>query len=371
MSRKLRLGLVTSALSRNGAGVFEAVVVQARAMRATGEFEPVIFGLADENSAEDASRFEGMQVSSFAVAGPRAVGFAPGLLKTMQDADLDILHLHGIWMYPSAAAERWSASTRRPVVISPHGMLDPWILSRGRWKKAIARIGYERRSWKRAALFHALTETEAADIRKAEPKARVALIANGVTPPAIASSGPRTSFAFLSRIHPKKNVNALVEAWASLGDLPSTMGYTLDIAGFGEDAHVASLKSAIAAAASPTIRFVGPVFGADKAALLRDARFMVLPSLSEGLPMAILEAWAAGAPTIMSEDCNLPVGFAAGVAIRTGHSPQEIAEGLRRAMAIGDPEWSVMSDGARRLAVDQFSAEAIAAAWVSTYKSLI
>ncbi len=76
--------------------------------------------------------------------GPPVFGFAPGLLDAIKAADLDVLHLHGIWMYPSRVAERWAAATGKPVVISPHGMLDPWILSRGRWKKAIARALYEK-----------------------------------------------------------------------------------------------------------------------------------------------------------------------------------------------------------------------------------
>ena len=52
------------------------------------------------------------------------------------------------------------------------------------------------------------------------------------------------------------------------------------------------------------VTFVGPKFGAEKAELLGKARFTVLPSLSEGLPMAVLDGWAAGVPALISEECN-------------------------------------------------------------------
>ena len=370
MARKMRLGLISSWVSRSGSGVFEAVVRQAHAMRATGEVDPFVFGLEDAHSAADSVRLEGIPLTTRAIQGPRFFGFAPGLVEAMQAADLDVLHLHGVWMYPSRAAERWSRATGKPVVISPHGMLDPWILSRGRWKKALARSLYERQSWKRAALFHALTETEAADIRKAAPDAAIKVIANGVNPPAGDAASPRRSFVFLSRIHPKKNVVALVKAWASLSDIIRARGFDLKIAGFGDAEHVAELEAAIAAAADPTIRFVGSVFGAEKDQLLLGARFLALPSLSEGLPMAIIEAWAAAAPTVMSAECNLPIGFERNAAIRCGHDPESIAAALRTAILLDDDAWSAMSGNARRLAEERYSPGAITADWLETYRRL-
>jgi poly(glycerol-phosphate) alpha-glucosyltransferase len=41
-------------------------------------------------------------------------------------------------MYPSRAGLQWARRTGKPYLISPHGMLDPWITGRGRAKKALA-----------------------------------------------------------------------------------------------------------------------------------------------------------------------------------------------------------------------------------------
>lgn len=372
VTKRLRLGLLTSFVSRRGGGVYTAVVNHALAMQATGEVEPVLFGLEDGGYEETVQSLAGIKVVTRPVSGPRFFGYAPSLVQAMHDERLDMLHLHGIWMYPSMAAARWAAQTGRPYIISPHGMLDPWILARGRWKKALAKLVYERRSWTSARLMHALTEAERVDIAQAAPKAPARVIGNCVPIPDghVRQGAPRKSFVYLGRIHPKKNVGALVAAWASLRDAVAANGYTLKIAGWGDQEHVDALKAEIAAVGDPSIAFLGPVFGEAKNDLLFGARFLVLASLSEGLPMTIIEAWAASTPTIISEQCNLPIGFEQGAAIRTGHSPQDVAAALRDAFAMDEANWRTMSDNARRIVDRHYSPESIASQWLAVYREL-
>ena len=87
---------------------------------------------------------------------------------------------------------------------------------------------------------------------------------------------------------------------------------------------------------------------------------MVLPSLSEGLPMAILEAWAAGTPTLMTAACHLPQGFAAGAALDCGIEP----------LAIDDSDWARMAEAALDLARGPFSADHVSRRWVEAYRAL-
>ncbi|MEI9915000.1 MAG: glycosyltransferase [Methylovirgula sp.] len=230
------------------------------------------------------------------------------------------------------------------MMISPHGMLDPWITARGRWKKTLARLGYERRSWRDARLFHALTDSEAADIARETSAARHPTIA--VVPNYVATDTslitPRSNLVlYIGRIHPKKNLEPLVDGW--LAAEAAAAGYRLAIAGWGDPAHVAALQVKLAASADPSISFLGPVYGEQKHNLLHEARFVILPSLSEGLPMAILEAWAAATPALMSASCNLPEGFSAGAAFDTGITADCIAVALRQALALPEPDWQRMS----------------------------
>ncbi|MFM5893884.1 MAG: glycosyltransferase [Novosphingobium sp.] len=366
MTRSLtgkRIGLLTASASRLGGGVFEAVVAQAGIIDACGG-EPVVFALDDAHTAEDRARFGAAQVKTFAVRGPRQIGYAPELLRGMLAEQLDCLHLHGIWMYPSRAGAQWARATGRGYVVSPHGMLDPWITARGRWKKALARTGYERASWQVASFMHALTQREASDIADESGRQDSMVIANAAPPVSKPDPAPRAPHViYIGRIHSKKNLLALVAAWNE-ANLPP--GSCLTIAGWGDPADVAALQAAVATT-SGAVQFIGPIFGLAKAAMLVEARYMALPSLSEGLPMAVLEGWAAGTPTIMTSECNLPDGFAAGAAIECGDSTAEIANALELALNRSEADWLTMSRNALALAAGPFSSETIAARWGEAY----
>ena len=62
--------------------------------------------------------------------------------------------------------------------------------------------------------------------------------------------------------------------------------------------------------------------------MYRKADAFILPSRSEGLPMAVLEAWSHGLPVLMTKECNLPEGFSAAAALPL---PLE-AEGMARTL---------------------------------------
>ncbi|MBC2664453.1 glycosyltransferase [Novosphingobium flavum] len=359
----LRIGLVTASASRLGGGVFEAVAAQAAMIRSLGG-EVVVAALRDEHSEADRARLGTAGTITCDVKGPRQVGFAPQLLPALLGADLDCLHLHGIWMYPSAAASAWARHTRRPYFVSPHGMLDPWITARGKWKKAIARLVYERTSWHRASALHALTAREGADIARESGRTDSLVVPNaGPAAAAATSAYPAPVVVYIGRIHAKKNLVALVEGWMA-STRPA--GARLLIAGWGDDAAVAELRAATTRG-DGTAEFLGPVFGAAKEDLLARARFVILPSHSEGLPMAMLEAWARGIPTLMTGECNLPEGFAQGAAMDCGYDPATIATSLSSALALDGPAWSAMAASALGLARGSFSPAAVAARWGEIY----
>lgn len=366
------IGLLASSSSRQGGGVFEAMVAQAEIIRAMGG-KVTVFAMIDADTDQDRARFAPSQVMNFARKGPPQISYAPGLTEAMIAADLDCLHVHGIWQYPSCAGAIWAGRTGRPYFITPHGMLDPWIYARGRWKKTLLRMAWENKSWRRAYALHALTPREAGDLGTRTGRAEIIMIPNAGPDPAPAvSAAPRAPVVlYIGRIHTKKNLLPLVAAWqdmAARGQHPE--GARLNIAGWGADEDVAALRAAIAAAPEG-IEFLGPVFGAAKQALLDEARFMVLPSLSEGLPMAILEAWAAGTPTIMTRECNLDMGFAKGAALECGFDAGSIAQALGDGWAMDHAAWQARAGAALDLAGSMFSARAVAAQWGKTYAAAI
>ncbi|WP_324826812.1 glycosyltransferase [Qipengyuania zhejiangensis] len=355
--------------SRANGGVFEAVAAQAALLRDLGA-TPVIIAIDDPAHADDRWRLGEAEILLAQGKGPAQLGYAPQLGATLDRAKLDLLHLHGIWQFPSHAADGWARRTGRPLVISPHGMLDPWITGRNAWKKTLARTIWERRSWRSATAFHALTEAEAHDIVHETGGAHIATIANPAPNPSAAPDAmPPANALYLGRIHAKKNIAALVSAWAKARpNLPHDA--TLTIAGWGDDAGIEMLEHAMGGA-DTSIQFVGTAFGSQKAALFDVSRFLILPSLSEGLPMAVLDAWAAGRPTIMSDHCHVPIGFEAGAAIRCRTSADEIATALEQGFSLGENEWMAMAVAARALAAGPFGRPAIAGKWEAFYSALL
>ncbi len=345
------------------------MLVQADMLRALGAV-PVVVAVADEDHAEDRWRLEGTETILVRGRGPDQLAWSGGMGCALDGARLDLLHLHGVWQHPSHAAGVWARRSGRPLVISPHGMFDPWTTRNKAWKKHLARRVWERRAWHSAAAFHALTDAEAHDIAHETGGARIAVISNAAPSPVTPPARLRPPNAlYLGRIHPKKNIAALIEAWTlARPELPADA--TLTIAGWGDDAGIEALEKQMRGG-DRSIDFVGTAFGSQKAALFDISRFCVLPSFSEGLPMVILEAWAAGTPTIMSRACHLPQGYEAGAAVECGTDAESIRRALVEGFALDEPRWLAMARAAQALAAGTFGPPTVAERWERLYAELL
>ncbi len=101
------------------------------------------------------------------VLAVRGRGWCPEFRRVVMEeaARADIVHNHGLWMWPNAYAREAAVAAGKPLVISPRGMLEAWSLKRSRLRKAVAWWLFERRNLRSAAMFHATAESEAESIR--------------------------------------------------------------------------------------------------------------------------------------------------------------------------------------------------------------
>lgn len=358
-----RVCTVVASVSRKAGGLYESVRLLTLAVVRRQSFDNVVFGLGDEYTDADIGAWAPVSVEVFRVRGPRIFGYAPGLADALLSSELDLIHNHGIWMYPSIAVSKGARGRAVPYVVSPHGMLDPWALANARWKKLLADSVYERRHLADAACLRALCESEARAIRKFGLKNPICVVPNGVDlpcqdevdPPAWHAQVPsaRKILFYLGRLHPKKNLPRLLQAWARVG---SRAQWHLVIAGWSQGGHEQALAAmARALNISDSVSFVGSQFDAEKHASYRHADAFVLPSMSEGLPMVVLEAWAYGLPVLMTAECNLPEGFAEGAAVRIGTDVEGIAAGLEALVAMREPERAEMGVRGRTLVESRFA----------------
>jgi poly(glycerol-phosphate) alpha-glucosyltransferase len=310
--------------------------------------------------------------------GPRALGYAPALAGALAHSGIDLLHTHGLWMYPSRASLAWAKSHKKPYVISPHGMLDPWAVNNSKWKKRLAGLLYEDAHLRGASCIHALCNAEYEAIRAYGLKNPVCVIPNGIDLPHVQTDAkpdwhsmvPEDArvLLYLGRIHPKKGLVNLLHAWriakqASGGGDP----WFLVIAGWDQGGHEAELRSlAQQLGIMDSVAFVGPQFDGAKHASYARADAFVLPSFSEGLPMVVLEAWAHGLPVVMTPECNLPEGFAAGAAIGVRPEAGSISDGLMTLFAQPDP--SAMGLNGRQLVEHRFTWPRVAEQMLAVYR---
>lgn len=375
MSSPLKIGMLVGTLSNAGGGVFEVVRALSRALARDPEISVELFGLEGE---ADQVACDGIPVHLCATRGLSSFGYAPGLVEALIERKIDIVHVHGLWMYISVAARKWSLRTGNPYVVSPHGMLDPWALRNARWKKRVAALLYENAHLRGAACLHALCEAEKRAIAAAGYTAPIAVFPNGVDFPLIPSERPRWNKAlppeskvllFLGRVTPKKRVLELIRAFAR-----SSKGggkWRLVIVGPVEEHYEQRLaKEVETGSAKGSIHIVGPAYGDERTAAYAAADAFILPSLSEGLPMAALEAFASGLPALLSEQCNLPESFAAGAALPIGSDEDDILAGLERFFALDGNQRLLMSASAKRLAMDRFNWETIAGEMATFYRCL-
>jgi glycosyltransferase involved in cell wall biosynthesis len=114
-------------------------------------------------------------------------------------------------------------------------------------------------------------------------------------------SSDRSFIVYLGRIHPIKNVAALLDAFAAC-TLPPIVH--LHIAGWSGECpeYTAELKDKVRRhALQERVTFTDRrVEGEEKRSLLRDAELVVLPSHSENFGMTVLEALGQGTPVIAS-----------------------------------------------------------------------
>jgi glycosyltransferase involved in cell wall biosynthesis len=376
----MRVGLLTSWLSRSGGGVAEAVRSLALALRQYTDLEGAVFGLADPALDADLPGWAGLELHLLPSRGPRAAGLAPGLGAELARADLDVLHVHGLWTWASIVSLAWKRRTGRPLVISPHGMLEPWALHHHGWKKRLALALFERLHLDSADCLHALVSAEAEQIRALGLTNRIEIIPNTVElrppviqPPQWASRLPPSTHVllYLGRLHAKKGLTNLVRAWRIARDAARARSWVLVIAGWGESYHRHELELLVGELdLEDSVLFVGPQHGLDRDRSYHAAAAFILPSISEGLPMAVLEAWASGLPVLMTRACNLPEGFAAGAAIEIASEPAAMAAELLRFVDMPAAERQSMRAAAKRLASEQYSPRVLAHEMASLYASL-
>lgn len=284
----------------------------------------------------------------------------------------DVVHVNCCWTPDCAFAQKWAQQLGFRVVLTPHGMLEPWILKRHYWtRKVPALLLYQKRAVVNVDCLHATAESEKENLLKLGYNDKIAVIANGINVDSIvlkSSWKQKKEILFLSRVHVKKGINFLIKAVARLKN--ELQGYTVNIAGEGDDGYISELKSLVLElGVADIVKFVGGVYGNEKWQLFKHADVFILPTHSENFGIVVAESLACGTPVITTKGTpwqdleNYHCGCWTEVGINA------TVEALQKFIALSDEELETMGHNGRKLVEDKYSAKKMAEDMVELYRS--
>jgi glycosyltransferase involved in cell wall biosynthesis len=269
--------------------------------------------------------------------------YIPWLEKNMHR--FDVVIVHGLWLYTGYAARKaWKKVKSRIIkeegenakvpklFVMPHGMLDPYFQqASGRKIKAIRNWLY----WKlieskmanqsNGILFTSDEEKllAAKPFSPYHPAAEPVVGLGAEAPPAFKESmkklfmekcggvAGQPYLLFLSRIHEKKGVDFLIEAYKTVTARAAISGEQLPklvIAGPGlETGYGQQIKKLVdeSAEIKASVFFPGMLNGDSKWGAFYGCEAFILPSHQENFGYAVVEALACGKPVLISNQVNI------------------------------------------------------------------
>ena len=285
----------------------------------------------------------------------------------------DIVHVNCCWTPDCAMIQRLAQKRRFKVVLTPHGMLEPWIIKRHYWTRKVPALWlYQKAAVQRADCVQATAESERDNLLRLGYNSNIKVVRLGIDAESIEmkrSWKKSRQILFLSRVHVKKGINFLVEAADLLRN--ELQGYKILVAGEGEADYVEAMKRMICdRGLQDIVQLIGGVYGDEKWRLFQTSDFFVLPTHSENFGLAIAESLASGTPVITTvgtpwSDLN---SAEAGAWIEIGSQP--LVATLRQFLALSDEELETMGRNGRKLIETKYSAKVMAEEMMGVYRSL-
>jgi glycosyltransferase involved in cell wall biosynthesis len=323
-----------------------------------------------ESNEPDPHRVNTIHVDGFKISFIR---WAPQLSGAIQDLcrkeKIELIHVHGVWQTHTAVQS--AKKLNIPLVITTHGMLSHHIFSHKAWKKIPGWWLYQKKDLETARAVHITSRAEGDDLRKIGFKGPLALIPIAAEipewrEPDLTPKNVRTALYF-ARLHLKKGLMNLVEAWATARPKGWRMRIVGPDYGYGEVVKTAVKKLGL----ENEFSFQGPVYGEAKWEVYRNADLFILPSFSESFGIVIPEAMACGLPVITThgtpwEELNK---FKCGWWIPIGVEP--LAEALRQATEASDWERREMGLRGRKLVEQNYTWDSTAQKLVVLYKWML
>lgn len=251
----------------------------------------------------------GLKVRIFHRDSPPQLCPSAGLRAAVQDCPADVIHHHALWLRTLHYAHRAAAAKKKPLVISPRGMMSKWAWRYHGWRKKIARSFVHPGALAGAAGWHATSAEEEAEIRALGFTQPVCVAPNCVDEPTVSdlataaahwntvcpAVAQRPVAVFYSRFHQKKRVIELVDLWLDQGP----RDWLLLLVGIPQDYTPKMLESYVLR--NSGAGRISAFDGTNHPPPYAVASLFLLPSHNENFGLSIAEAMAHGVPALVTD----------------------------------------------------------------------
>lgn len=226
--------------------------------------------------------------------------------------EFDLAHIHAVFNHSSVTAAHACRKAGVPYVVRPLGTLEPWSMGQKSVRKRLFWQVAGKAMLRRAAAVHYTTEAEKVSTQRLLGLNHGKVIGLGIASSSTLDAKEKLASYFpelvdkryvlvLSRLHPKKGLDVLLDAFSMLVQHEKFEDWRLVIAGDGPAEYVSALKQK----SGDGVLFTGWLDGEVKDAVLSNASLLVLPSHQENFGLCVMEALSHSVPALVSPHVNL------------------------------------------------------------------
>lgn len=293
------------------------------------------------NQSDLPDRFNELDITLYPMREPYRLSFAPKMLASLKREAwrFDLIHIHGLFLFPQFASYHAARSSGTPFVVSTHGMLSGHLRQRGKLRKQAVDLVFQERMLRQASALHAVSETERVDLEELRYGPQVQVIPNGLDLSAFAfgvdgerfraAHGIASGIPVImshGRLNHVKGLDILIDAFAIT---KKTFKDALLVLVGPDDEGMENLlrDRAGAVGIQDSVMFAGALGGQQLKDAIAAADVWSLMSHSDSFGLAALEAMALGKAVVASHHVGItPVASRADALVMTDANASEAAD---------------------------------------------
>ena len=298
----------------------------------------------------------------------------------------DVVHLHGVWEQCLTHVGQSALRHSIPYVLAPHGMFDHYSMVQSRAKKWIARYLFGAQSmFRNVSSVQFGTKDERDEAKALNIPWQTCIIRNGVPESIFVEKtsvidlesmfpllkGADPLLAFFSRMHYKKGIDILLEAFSRVAqDFPTAKCL---IAALAQDVdYEAQIRQRAAQSdLAESVVVTTELTGARGQGVLLAADIFVLPSRQEGFSMAIIEAMANRLPVLITDQCHMDFVSEIEAGVVVGDNVDSVEDGLRKLLTMDAAQHRQQGERGRQWVQGNCTWQSIGKQLESLYLSLL